>query len=142
VVLEPGHEHGIAFPQFFLAGKRISQQVDGFRGVTRENRFFETRIHKTAHACVGLLVQFGCFLAQGMLAAVHVRSMVFIKISHRFNDLPGLLRGRSIVQVNQWFSVHLPGKNRKVTADFLRIHHNTNFFSICSFFPVDFSIFP
>src|SRR5271165_5457557 len=52
-----------------------------------------------------------------MHTPVHVRAGPLVETGHRVQNGPRLLGRRRVVEVNQWFVMNLPGKNRELAAD-------------------------
>ena len=120
----PGNDVGVVFErgeQDFVAGLqagariRLRDQVDRFRGATREDDLARrSRVHEVAHALARLFEQPGGFLAQLVNTAMHVGVVArFIGIDRIDHALRTLRRG-SAVEEHQRFAMHFARENGKI----------------------------
>ncbi len=101
-----------------LIGPGRGHEVQRFAGVARpDNRLGPGGVNEFCDFGPGDLVGISGLDREGVHAAVDVGVRLLIVVGDGIDHLPGLLRGRSVIQINQWMIVYFSGQNRKICAD-------------------------
>ena len=121
MVLHGGNENFIT-RVYMCAAVSLGYQVDPFGGATYKDDLVGLGgINKVLYRLPGRFVLLCRMLREVMHAAVNVRVAFFVVTGNRVNDNLRLLRGRGVVQINEFLPAHPLGQNRKVAADLLHI---------------------
>ena len=117
-----GKNHFIPLFHKFVA-KAGNKQVDAFRRSAGEDNFVRaTGVNKLTHRFTGGLMQFRSLLRKIMHAAMHIGINGIIFIHQRINYQTGFLRRRTVIEINQRFTVNRTAQYRKILTYLLNIH--------------------
>ena len=107
-----------------LPRPRVRHEVERFGGVARPDYFLRAlRADEARDFGARPFVAVGRLLAERVDAPVDVGVVAFVVVHNRLNDLPRLLRGGGVVEIDQRLPVHLAREDGEVRADFLRVVH-------------------
>ena len=88
--------------------ERRCHQINGFRRTTRKHYlFYLSGIDKLAHLFTSSLMQIGSLLRKIVNATMHIGIHVQVFVTHGIEHTEWFLRGSSIVEVYQRFTINL-----------------------------------
>ena len=119
------HHRNNHFIPFFhkLVAEAGNKQVDTFCCSACEDNFIRaTCINKLTYRFTGSFMQFRSLLGKIMYTAMHIGIDGIIFIHQRINYQTGFLRRRTVVEINQRFTVNRTAQYRKILTYLLNIH--------------------
>ena len=124
VVLHYGHYHLIAFRHERFAERR-SHEIDALGCAAREDYLFcLRRVDKLTHGLACRFVQVGGALREIVYAAVHIGVGVEILFAHGVEHAQRLLRGSSVVEIDERTVVDGARKDWEIGANLIYIVHD------------------
>ena len=123
MVLHNGDYHLVALLHKLLR-KGCSHKVQALRSAAREHYLlYLRRIDELPHPLTRRLVQVSCLLREVMYATMHVGIHIVVFLHQRVNHLPRLLCRSSIVEIYQWFAIHLAAQYREIGPHLIYVVH-------------------
>jgi hypothetical protein len=114
VVLHGGDQHLVAAAHA-LPAVRAGDEVDALRRAAHEHDFRRgRRVEVARHHGAAPLVGRGGFLAQLVHAPVHVGVDRLVVAVDRVDDVPGLLAGGGVVEIDQRLAAHGTAEQREI----------------------------
>ena len=123
VVFHDGEDDLVAFLHAGFA-EGCGQEVDALGGAAREDDFVRgAGVQEAAHRLARCLVQLGGLLGEEVHAAVHVGIDGVVFVGNGIDHATGLLRGGSVIQIDERAAIDRAAQDGKVFPDFLYIVH-------------------
>ena len=123
VVLIRCYDNLVAFADVLLC-PCVSYQIQRLRCVARPDyllRMFGS--YEAGNFDASVFIEFGRFLAESVYAPMHIGIGGLVVVNQRLYNLTRFLGRGSVVQIDQWLAIDLPGQYRKVFSDLLHVKH-------------------